>query len=809
MDGQSGYLGETLDPLAQARDFSQMRAVATVAAGSLAMLGFTLVGVANASTVGTPTVSLSSTAASGTEVTYTVSFTATGGLTGAASTIDIAGPSGTVFPTSSSCGGDYGVAVNGGATVQCGATVSGGGTNSVTITDPTTATAGQSVTVTINGVANSSSTGAKDLSVSTSADTTVTNAPFTLFAAQSVSSPTLGTSSTSVNATNVTYTEEVTASSRGAMTGGFSTFTVSAPSGTAFPSSDSCGGDYTVSVNGGAGVSCGAIVVSGGGSNTIVVTDPTSSTSGDQLMLTINGVSNSGTAGSQSVDISTSSDTVAASQSLVLTAETSMSAVGLQLTSTSAGATEVTYTLTGTLTNGLTAGVSTFTFAAPAGTSFPSDGSCGGEFSAKVGSGSFVTCGANVVSGGGTDTVTFNSPVTAASGDHVTVVITGVSNTANPGDQPVDVSSSSDPAAVTEFVDFTATSMVTGLTAFSSSTAPSAGGVTYTVTFTSTNGMTAGVSTLTLTTPAGTVLPASGSCGGDYAMRIGSGSLVTCGSTVVSGGGTNNVVVHTSVSPAAGQQVTVLISGVTNPPSTTSGDLSMSTSSDPGTAITTLFGGSPPPAPTTTVTSPIVPVQVAPTITITYTATDQHSAIASYDLRYRSASWNGKFGAYNYPKSWQHTTHTTKRLRGKPGHEYCFDVRSRNATGQVSGWTRDWCRTLPLDDRAFKAITSGWLRRTGSHFYKHTITRSTRRGAKLRLKEARVHQLALIVKECPTCGMVQLSFNGFSRTVNTHANKTRCQAIVLLPAVRERVATVTVEAKGPHVFIDGIAIIEK
>jgi hypothetical protein len=69
--------------------------------------------------------------------------------------------------------------------------------------------------------------------------------------------------------------------------------------------------------------------------------------------------------------------------------------------------------------------------------------------------------------------------------------------------------------------------------------------------------------------------------------------------------------------------------------------------------------------------------------------------IASYDVRYRAGVLHHKLGHQHYPRSWQATTHTSRKLRVSPGHEYCASVRSRDEAGNVSPWSHQRCAKIP------------------------------------------------------------------------------------------------------------------
>jgi subtilase family serine protease len=127
--------------------------------------GVNLLGALCPSSVTNPTVTLSTNTAGSAGVIATTTFiTSSGGALVAGSTITLAGPSGTSFPSSAA---DYTVT---GSTVS-GVTSSGSG---VTIALSASSIGGSAaVTVTVSGVTNPTATGAVTLTAATSADTVV------------------------------------------------------------------------------------------------------------------------------------------------------------------------------------------------------------------------------------------------------------------------------------------------------------------------------------------------------------------------------------------------------------------------------------------------------------------------------------------------------------------------------------------------------------------------------------------------------------------------------------------------------------
>ena len=527
-----------------------------------------------ATSVGSAFVSLSSTSASATEVTYTASFVPHNNLTGGYSTITLTAPAGTTFPSS---GCLYTVTnVTTGASYYCETpTVSGGG-NSVTI--PTTyvsATGGtQRVNVTVNGVSNTSTTGSQNVSVSTSSDPAPFSQAVNFTAATSVGSAFVSLGSTSVNATQVTYTASFVPhnSLTGGYSGGYSTITLTAPAGTTFPSS---GCNYTVTnVTTGASYTCETPTVSGGGNSVTIPMYAVSATGGTQrVTVTVHGVSNTSTTGSQNVSVSTSSDPAPFNQAVNFTAPTSVGSAFVSLSSTSVNATEVTYTDTFIATHALADQLSTVTLTAPVGTTLPTNGCSYTFFDNTTFSGG--GCPTVVVSG---NSVTITANAEVAAGDEIVVTVNGVANTATTGAHNVGVATSSDSAVVNRSITFTAQTKVQSSSLGLSNPTHGTSGVTYTVNFTATNALTAGYSTLTFTAPSGTTLPTEYY---EYEVEDVTTSTNTYAYTTPTLTGTNSVTLVTNTSVAPGDQVTFRIKTVTNDETAGLQNATFATSSDP------------------------------------------------------------------------------------------------------------------------------------------------------------------------------------------------------------------------------------
>jgi len=254
---------------------------------------------------------------------------------------------------------------------------------------------------------------------------------------------------------------------------------------------------------------------------------------------------------------------------------TSVTGVTASLTSPAAGAVgNWTVGFTTSASGALAGSGSSVTVSLPAGGSLGPSGS-DTVTDTTSGQGLANDCG-NVTSTTVTCQLNFGNPV--AAGDVVSVALFGVTNPTTTGLATVSASTTSDTQPGTTSVSITAAKTVTGVTASETSTAAGAQ-ATWQVGFTaSSTGALEGSagSTMTVTLPAGTTF---GSYSGgityddttgnniDYGCVVGSGTTLSCGVFL---GGTVN----------PGDVVTVTIRAATNPSTTGSKTVTVSTSSD-------------------------------------------------------------------------------------------------------------------------------------------------------------------------------------------------------------------------------------
>jgi WD40 repeat protein len=211
-------------------------------------------------------------------------------------------------------------------------------------------------------------------------------------------------------------------------------------------------------------------------------------------------------------------------------------------------------------------------------------------------------------------------------------------------------------------------------------------------------------------------------------------------------------------------------------------------------------------APVARVTAPNYQSSVAATANITVSATDA-SGVASYDVRYRRASFAAPYSAYIQP--WTNTTATTMTLAVAAGYEYCVSVRAKDKLGNIGAWSAERCFSRPLDDRSMSMATTGWARGSSSKFYFGTDTQTTASGKAL-TRTVQGKRFFLVATRCPSCGAVAVyAGNRLLSTVNLAYPTTHYQVVLGLPVqstLFSGTLTVRTVSTGKLVQIDGLAV---
>lgn len=230
---------------------------------------------------------------------------------------------------------------------------------------------------------------------------------------------------------------------------------------------------------------------------------------------------------------------------------------------------------------------------------------------------------------------------------------------------------------------------------------------------------------------------------------------------------------------------------------------------NPGPAASVSAGvvAVPMPVPPTAAIRALPTWRAATAIPLAWSGSAGTSPVASYDVRYRRATWKGSFGTRVV---WRSATAATSAIfAGALGSTYCFSVRARDAVGAVSAWTAETCTAVPLDDRSLGRVGS-WTAGTGSAYFRSTFVRSTRLGAKLVRTGVVARRIALVATTCPTCGTVKVYWGStLLRTIKlTSATTVQRKLIPVTTFTRARTGTLTIRisSSGRKVIIDGLAI---
>ncbi len=198
---------------------------------------------------------------------------------------------------------------------------------------------------------------------------------------------------------------------------------------------------------------------------------------------------------------------------------------------------------------------------------------------------------------------------------------------------------------------------------------------------------------------------------------------------------------------------------------------------------------------------------VSPTIALAWNGSPGSATVASFDVRYRRAAWNGAFGSYG---TWRtRTAGTSGSFSASAGYTYCFSALARDVTAVVSAWTAETCTAVPLDDRSLSR-SGTWTVGTGSSWYRSTYVRSSASGAKLIRTGVRARSIAIVATTCPTCGKVRVYWGStVLRTINLASATTVNRKVILVttfPSARSGTLTLRVWSSGRRVIIDGVGV---
>jgi hypothetical protein len=198
-------------------------------------------------------------------------------------------------------------------------------------------------------------------------------------------------------------------------------------------------------------------------------------------------------------------------------------------------------------------------------------------------------------------------------------------------------------------------------------------------------------------------------------------------------------------------------------------------------------------------------------VAVTWTGTYKGAPADKVDVRYRSAAWNGAFGAYT---TWQAgaAASASATLTGSTGRTYCISARSFAAAGGWGPWSAERCAAVPLDDKGLTK-SAGWTGLTGAAYYRGTAVRTSTLGRSLTRTGAVARHVALVASTCPACGKVKVYWNGtYQRTVSLASATSRNRVVIGLlsfGSTKKGTLKLVVSTGGRRVVVDGVLITQR
>lgn len=194
------------------------------------------------------------------------------------------------------------------------------------------------------------------------------------------------------------------------------------------------------------------------------------------------------------------------------------------------------------------------------------------------------------------------------------------------------------------------------------------------------------------------------------------------------------------------------------------------------------------------------------TFGVAWTATDEESGAARFDIRWRRSSLTGSYGPH---RTWlSGATGRSEDFDAEPGYTYCFSARATDRGGNRSGWGKETCTTTPVRSMDLHEDPL-WVPLIGNEFYAGRASLSMSQGSFLRTGVVKATRLALIATSHPGAGTVDVLWNGSRlKRVNLEGTTFRSRRqIELTPFQRTQTGRVTVRVvSGDHVIVEGIGI---
>ena len=210
--------------------------------------------------------------------------------------------------------------------------------------------------------------------------------------------------------------------------------------------------------------------------------------------------------------------------------------------------------------------------------------------------------------------------------------------------------------------------------------------------------------------------------------------------------------------------------------------------------------------PAVRMTAPTALATTSTAALVAYSGSDS-AGVASYDVRYRRATFGGSFGGHVGVANGTAVTNLAVNLAA--GYQYCFSVRGRDRLGNVSAWTAEHCIAKVLDDRSLTLGSSAWTRTGATVFYGATVTTTRTAGVNLTRAGVRARQVFVLATTCSSCGSLAV-YVGSTKvgTLSLKSSSTRNKVMLSTVPTTARTGTLKLVSttSGKPVYVDAFAI---
>jgi bacillolysin len=199
--------------------------------------------------------------------------------------------------------------------------------------------------------------------------------------------------------------------------------------------------------------------------------------------------------------------------------------------------------------------------------------------------------------------------------------------------------------------------------------------------------------------------------------------------------------------------------------------------------------------------------QRAKAFLVSWSALDDESGVASYDVRYRKGTAPRNIGS-GFTTWKEASSSTSARFTGRPGTTYCFSARGRDAAGNESDWSAENCTSVPANNTQM-AHQGDWARKKTPGFYLRTVSVSSTKGSSLSM-EVNAKRLAVVATKCQGCGSIKVLLGkSLLKQISLAANTTSKKQLIPVAkftAPRTGAVRIVVTSAGKPVRIEGLGV---